>query len=127
VPSSAGTWAGDTTSQHEAAGLWYINWREHGRRPGGAIEAGLHCKELHRSKNRAKHDFGFVSSLLLIHRCELNCSPFSKEANEFIAMLTASLKTARSSQSRGLQNLQRGFVAAVKYVQHAAASVWGCY
>jgi len=30
--------------------------------------------------------------------------PFLQEANEFIAMLTALLKTARSSNSRGVQN-----------------------
>jgi four helix bundle protein len=32
--------------------------------------------------------------------------PFLQEANEFIAMLTALLKTARSSLSRGSRNLQ---------------------
>jgi len=33
-----------------------------------------------------------------------NLQPFLQEANEFIAMLTALLKTARSSNSRGVQN-----------------------
>jgi hypothetical protein len=32
--------------------------------------------------------------------------PFLQEANEFIAMLTTSLKNARLSQSRGTQNPQ---------------------
>ena len=32
--------------------------------------------------------------------------PFLQEANEFIAMLTTSLKNARLTQSRGTQNLQ---------------------
>jgi four helix bundle protein len=32
--------------------------------------------------------------------------PLLQEANEFIAMLTATLKTARSSQSRGTQHSQ---------------------
>lgn len=33
--------------------------------------------------------------------------PLLQEANEFIAMLTTSLKNARLSQSRGTQNLQQ--------------------
>ena len=33
--------------------------------------------------------------------------PFLQEANEFVAMLTTSLKNARLSKSRGTQNLQQ--------------------
>jgi four helix bundle protein len=38
---------------------------------------------------------------------ENELQPFLQEANEFIAMLTTSLKNARLSQSRGTQNLQQ--------------------
>ena len=37
---------------------------------------------------------------------ENELQPLLQEANEFIAMLTTSLKNARLSQSRGTQNLQ---------------------
>ena len=43
--------------------------------------------------------------------------PHVQEATEFVAMLTASLKKARTSQSRGLQNVQIFILAAWQFLR----------
>ena len=48
---------------------------------------------------------------------ESELRPHLQEATEFVAMLTALLKTARKSQSRGLQTLQIVIAAAWHFVQ----------
>ena len=56
---------------------------------------------------------------------ERELQPFLQEANEFIAMLTATLKTARSSPARGVQNLQRVIFVALQYLKSVATGLFG--